>query len=214
MSLTLVFALLFGVFVASNDACSCLERHPQEVFCSAHFAIRAKVLSQEENFSNFTRIFNLRILKIFKGAWKLNQTGSVQVYGSRQRSLLVKAYTTTLQTLCGVRLANDKVYLLTGRIWKGNLQLNLCNWNQEWSEISHRQRIGVKRFYGESCKCQISPCYTHKCQELKGCGRSSGIHINSCEWRHSYCLVNADGKACSWRETVEYKNCTSDQAMP
>lgn len=74
MSLGLVFAILLGVVVTSNDACSCLERHPQEVFCSAHFAIRAKVLSQEDNLSNFTRIFDLRILKIFKGTWKLNQT--------------------------------------------------------------------------------------------------------------------------------------------
>ena len=65
--------------------------------------------------------------EIFKGAWKLNQSGRIQVYGSRQRSLLVKAHTTTFQSLCGVTLANDKVYLITGRIWKGNLQLNLCN---------------------------------------------------------------------------------------
>lgn len=179
----------------------------------ACLAVRAKVISQEESPNNFTRIFDLRILKIFKGAWKLNQTGNVHVYGSRQRSLLVKAHTTTFQSLCGVTLTNDKVYLITGRIWKGNLQLNLCNWNQEWSQITLRQRIGVKRFYGENCKCQISPCFTQKCQELKGCGRPSGIHINSCEWRHSYCLVNADGNACSWRETAEYKNCTS-RAMP
>lgn len=175
--------------------------------------VRAKVLSQQENNKNFTRIFDLRILKIFKGGWRLNQTGSVQVYGSRQRSLLVKAYTTTFDSLCGVTLETDKVYLITGRIWKGKLQLNLCNWNQEWSEITLRQRIGVKRFYGENCKCQISPCYTQHCENLKGCGRSYGIHANGCEWRHSYCLVNADGTACSWRETAEYKNCTPE-AIP
>lgn len=176
-------------------------------------AVRAKVLSQQENDKNFTRIFDLRILKTFKGAWRLNQTGSVQVYGSRHRSLLARAYTTTFHSLCGVSLENDKVYLITGRIWKGKLQLNLCNWNQEWSEISLRQRIGVKRFYGENCKCQISPCYIQHCEKLKGCGRSSGIHTNGCEWRHSYCLVNSERTACSWRETAEYKNCTT-KAMP
>lgn len=175
--------------------------------------VRAKVLSQEEFARNFTRIFNLRILKTFKGSSRLNRTEGVQIYGSRQRSLLTKAYTTTFDSLCGVTLTNDKVYLITGRIWKGKLQLNLCNWNQEWAEITLRQRIGVKRFYGENCQCQISPCYTRRCEKLKGCGKSSGIHFNSCEWRHSYCLENADKTACSWRETAEYKNCTS-AAMP
>ena len=169
--------------------------------------VRAKVLSQEEYQNNFTRIFDLRILKTYKGADRLREVESVQVYGSRQRSLLAKAYTTTFDDLCGVALTNNKVYLISGRIWKGKLQLNLCNWNQEWSEITVRQRLGVRRFYGQNCKCQISPCYTVLCKKLKGCGKSSGIHSNSCEWRHSYCLENANGAACSWRDTADYKKC-------
>jgi len=170
--------------------------------------MRAKVLSQEVIAQNFTRVYNLRILKIFKGALSLNQTEGIRPYGSRQRSLFAKAYTASIDSLCGVELSNDTVYLLTGRIWRRKIQLGLCNWFQTWSTITPRQRVGIKRYYGQNCDCQISPCYAERCEKLEGCNSRSRIHFDDCEWNHSYCLKNADGSACSWRQTAEYKNCT------
>ena len=175
--------------------------------------IRAKVLSQELIKENFTRVFNIRILKTFKGGVRLNQTEGIRVYGSNHGSLFARAYTASYDSVCGVTLANDTVYLLSGHIWRRKIQLSLCGWNQLWSEISPRQRVGIRHFYGENCECQISPCYMEHCEKLKGCGRPSGIHYGDCEWDHSYCVKKTDGKTCSWRETTEYKSCTS-QAMP
>ena len=179
----------------------CTRKHCYYLYFSFPcLVIRAKVLFQEEYLDNFTRIFDLRILKTYKGEHRLHEMDSVNVYGSRQRSLFAKAYTFTLDSLCGVKLNNNKVYLISGQVRKRKLELNQCHWNQEWPQITVRQRLGVRRFYRGNCACQISPCYTVFCDKkpkLKGCGKPSGIDHNSCEWGHSYCIQNAEKTACS-----------------
>ena len=162
-------------------------------------------------------VIGLRILKTYKGASELNQTESIQVYGSRQRSLFANAYTPKDSGACAVDwLTDGKVYLITGKISHKKLRLHLCStWVEEWSQVTQRQRVGVRRFYEPNCACEISPCYGNDCSKLKGCVKSPYMHMsyNNCESRHSYCLKNADGTACSWRDTAEYKNCTSN-SMP
>ena len=49
-----------------------------------------------------------------------------------------KAYTITLDSLCGVKLNNNKVYLISGQVRKRKLELNQCHWNQEWPQITVR----------------------------------------------------------------------------
>ncbi|KAL9973211.1 hypothetical protein ACROYT_G019632 [Oculina patagonica] len=215
MSLLFNVAFLLAV-AASSEACSCMPFHPQEGFCAADFVVRAKVLSQE--IQGESLVISLRILKTYKGASELNQTEGIQVYGSRQRSLFAKAYTPKESGICAVDwLTNDTVYLISGKIINAKLRLHLCSsWVEEWSQVTQRQRVGVRRFYAPNCGCQISPCYGNHCPKLSGCRLSQYMNPrgNDCEWRHSYCLKNADGTACSWRETAEYKNCTSNAMIP
>lgn len=175
----------------------------------SYLVVRAKVLSQELIQDNFTRVFNIRILKTFKGGLALNLTEAIRPYGSNLRTLFARAFTASYGSRCGVELVNDTVYLLSGRIRGGKLQVDMCSWYQPWSEVTPRKRAGIRRFYGENCDCQISPCYAERCEKLKGCARQSGVSIVDCEWDHSYCVKNAEGTACSWRETSEFKNCKS-----
>ena len=117
----------------------CTRKHCYYLYFSFPcLVIRAKVLFQEEYLDNFTRIFDLRILKTYKGEHRLHEMDSVNVYGSRQRSLFAKAYTFTLDSLCGVKLNNNKVYLISGQVRKRKLELNQCHWNQEWPQITVR----------------------------------------------------------------------------
>ena len=172
--------------------------------------VRAKVLSQE--IEEESRAIGLRILKTYKGAYELNQTEGIQVHGSRQRTLFAKAYTPLSAGACAVDwLTNDRVYLMTGKISNAKLRLHFCrSWVSEWAKVTQHQRVGVRRFYDANCECQISPCYQSDCRKLKGCDNSRYINPrdNNCQWFHSYCLKNANGTACAWRETAEYKNCT------
>ena len=162
-------------------------------------------------------------MKIFKGASELNQTEGIQVYGSRQRSLFVEAYSGTNSAVtCGVYpglLVNGKVYLITGEFSSdAKLRVSMCSWIEEWSQVSQRQRLGARRFYAPNCDCQISQCYWHDCPKLKGCNTSNLYRdptSHDCKWRHSYCLKNTNGTACAWQETAEYKNCSkNNQGLP
>ena len=66
--------------------------------------IRAKVLSQEVVPGEYydKRVYNLRILKTYKGAVGLNQTKDIRPHGSKQRSLFTKAYTSVDEKECGI----------------------------------------------------------------------------------------------------------------
>ena len=189
--------------------------------------VRAKVLSQEwqkeslvigQEWQKESLVFGLRILKTYKGASELNQTEGIQVYGSRQRSLFAKAYTRQAGSMCGVEgLQTGKVYFITGKIYNSKLNLNLCGWIAEWSQVTPRQRGGARRFYGPNCDCQITPCYGDHCPKLQGCNTSEHLnpYNNDCEWKHTYCSKNTNGTACAWQETAEYKNCTKiDEGLP
>lgn len=178
--------------------------------------IRAKVLSQEVVPGEYydKRVYNLRILKTYKGAVGLNQTKDIRPHGSKQRTLFTKAYTSVGEKECGIKLANDTVYLLTGTISGQKLRIGKCKWVQRWADVAPRQRMGIRRFYGDNCDCQISPCYAESCKKLQGCRKSGNFYDSDCEWRHSYCLVNADKSACAWRETEEYNKCMNELVIP
>ncbi|XP_073253385.1 metalloproteinase inhibitor 2-like [Porites lutea] len=83
-----------------------------------------------------------------------------------------------------------------------------------WADVTPRQCMGIRRFYGDNCDCQISPCYAESCKKLQGCRKSGNFYDSDCEWRHSYCLVNADKSACAWHETEEYNKCMNKLVIP
>ncbi|XP_068701449.1 metalloproteinase inhibitor 3-like [Montipora foliosa] len=211
MNLVAFYSIVISVLVGSLttcQACSCAKSHPQEMYCRAQFVIRAKILSQEFlTEDNKTLAFNLRVQKIFKGETQLNQTDAIQRHGSKKRSLIARAYTASDGARCGVTLFSNTVYLLSGRVWKRKIRLNMCDWIQPWSDVTSRQRMGIRRFYGSNCDCQVSPCYEEHCEELKGCEQESGFRSGDCEWDHSYCVKNADKSACAWRKTDEFTKC-------
>lgn len=122
------------------------------VIVSVQKVIRAKVLSHglvTEN--NKTRVYNLRIQKVYKGEENLNQTDDIRPYGSHQRSLFAKAYTPVSGARCGVKLDNNTLYLLSGTIRRRKLQLSRCKWFLSWSTITSRQRKGIRGSYAKNC---------------------------------------------------------------
>lgn len=170
--------------------------------------IRTKVLSQEVQGDKL--VIGLRILKTYKGGSSLNQTEGIRVYGSNNGSLFAKAYTPNNGGICGVDyLENGTVYLIGGTILNGRIDLQLCRDTFEaWSRVTRRQRAGIRRFYGQNCGCETPSCYGETCGKLTGCLKSSMSYgYDECQWKHTYCLKNANGTACSWRETAEFKNC-------
>ena len=179
-------------------------------------AVSAEVLAKnqtKEGDNKQIRVYDLKILHIYKGGDKLHNTEDIRVNSSGEIGLFTKAYTVAVKPLI-----NSTVYLLAGSIRNEKIQLNLGSWIQEWPDVTTEQRAGITGIYAQNCKCQITPCFGEAgCDQLlKGCDvsrRRLREFYQGCEWRHSYCLKNSDATACSWRETAGYRNCTS-QALP
>lgn len=153
------------------------------------------------------RVYDLKILKVYKGRDKIhNHTEVIRANG--ETGLFAKAYTVA------VTLRSSIEYLLAGSIRMKKIQLNVGSWIQPWPEVTLAQRVGIRGMYAQNCQCLITPCFGEPgCDQLallKGCNVSQQLRefYQSCEWRHSYCLKNSEGTACSWHETAAYKNCT------
>ena len=115
--------------------------------------IRAKVLSHGfVTERNETRVYNLRIQKVYKGEENLNQTDGIRPYGSHQRSLFAKAYTPASGARCRMELVNNTLYLLSGTVRSRKLQLRMCHWFQSWSTVTSRQRKGIRGSYAKNCE--------------------------------------------------------------
>ena len=179
-------------------------------------AVRALVLPKNKTTEGYKhyRVYDLRILKIYKGGKTLGliedkwvHVENITINGTI--GLFVKAHTVA------VKLENSTVYFLAGSVRNKTIQLNLGSWIQPWSELTKAQRAGIRRMYSQNCKCQITPCFTRKadCDHLlKGCNVSPHqlrTVYQGCEWRYSYCLKDSEASACSWHETAAYMNCRS-----
>jgi len=204
-------------YAIDSEAIGYFLRHPQEQFCAADFAVRALVLPKNQTTEGYKhiRVYDLKILKIYKGGKTLGLTENRTVHGENitingEIGLFVKAHTVS------VKLKNSTVYFLAGSVGSKTIQLNLGSWVQPWSELTKEQRAGIRGMYSpHNCKCQITPCFTGKadCDHLlKGCNVSQhqlGTFYLGCEWRYSFCLKNSEATACSWHETAAYMNCRS-----
>lgn len=185
-------------------------------FLFLSLAVYAKVLPKnhtEEGEKHKIRVYDLEILKIYKGVDFLiaNQTNvtvnGAQVNSSSEVGLPAKAYAS------GVKLKHNTEYLLIGIIKDEKIRLNLGSMLEQWSQVTSAYRAGISGIYAQNCECQITPCFGKPCKPLKGCDvppRQLREFYQGCEWRHSYCVENEAGSACSWHETAEYITCTSE----
>lgn len=186
------------------------------VFSFLFLVVRAKVLLRnhtEEGEKHAIRVYDLKILKIYKGGDLLvsNQkdaVNGVQFNSSGQIKLLIKAYADA------VKLTKGTEYLLTGKPTNGSILINAGSWVEPWSAVTPAHQAGISGIYAQNCECQITPCFGKPCKPpLKGCdipARKFREFYKSCKWRHFYCLKNEEGSACSWHETAEYMDCLGE----
>lgn len=208
--LTYIAALLCVITV--SEACKCAVIHPQTSFCIADFAIKAKVLNQTvDNSTRFgSRIFKLRIRKIFKGEAQINGTIAGEEKGGKR---VVRAYTPRQTPACGIRLKTSKVYLLLGNIRDNKLRLDSCQWYQQWKDTTGKQRLGVREHYGQNCACLIN-CLAPRSQcdkMIKGCDvPDSQWKVTDCKKKYAYCKKNKSGDACRWvKKKRAFEKCSS-----
>ncbi|CAH1266195.1 TIMP3 [Branchiostoma lanceolatum] len=230
-------------------SCTCMPAHPQTIFCHAEVAVRGKIVKVEEigyvrPTPNVTMEeeeeeeyldpsineiplemramaeeayhiewvrYTLRVTKVFKGAEKME-------FINKNKNL-VYIYTMPDGAACGIKLNPKQHYLLTGHVHEGRFQVGACGWNVEWSQVTVKQRRGLKYMYGKHCEhCSIQTCFFggYGCDETspKSCvwkGLLDGWPYD-CHTVHSACIRKRHG-SCEWFHPPSLRKC-EERAFP
>ncbi|XP_049601595.1 metalloproteinase inhibitor 2-like [Syngnathus scovelli] len=148
-SFLLPFVLLLCLWQLQEgvQACNCLARHPQQVFCQNDVVIRAKVVGRKDDPRHGLIQYNIKQTKMFKGPKKDFNA----------------IYTASNAAACGVKLTKGTTYLLMAkRDSDGLLRITLCDFFQQWKALSDGQ-TSLLRHYEMSCDCTIKLCPSLPC---------------------------------------------------
>uniref|UniRef100_A0A8C1XTG4 TIMP metallopeptidase inhibitor 4 n=1 Tax=Cyprinus carpio TaxID=7962 RepID=A0A8C1XTG4_CYPCA len=184
MSTAVSVALLFFFSVALNEqvteGCRCLQRHPQQDFCSSDIVIRAKVIGKVSSTVPRLTAFKIQTIETFKQSDKKR----IQVIYSPQTS-------------CGISLYNDE-YLLSGRVEDGRVILNFCDLVKPWNQLSQLQKASLS-MYQKGCVCEISPCTGESCL-IEILQKKCLLSLDDEKALQSVCLPGSDG-FCRWQQS-------------
>ena len=156
------------------------------------------------------------IKRIFKGQAALNRmlnnTDKV-----KRRGKVVKLYTKECSMTCGVSL-NRKVYLLTGSIVDGKMEVLTYNWIKYFKDLSRHQRTAIREgSYDCACRLAVKPCEQEQCQRpLDTCHLdiSEGTkhkRYTDCVMKHGACKKIGD--KCNWEKHPQYDNCINRRVI-
>ncbi|XP_022098795.1 metalloproteinase inhibitor 3-like [Acanthaster planci] len=196
-------------------ACVCMPMHPQQHFCRSDFVIKGKILPDLKVFpdnntkmkpDNDTsnpnvRMYTVRVEKVFKGQELMGPKKHAEILVSRRGET------------CGMPLQENEVYILTGQQVKNMFTINMCDWVPKYSQLTRKQRQGIRHLYKQYCdSCEIKPCFHGNCQATtpNTCiWNVSGHMLNNndldCESDHSRCIK--DGAGCKWYMPQTMKIC-------
>ncbi|XP_038062057.1 metalloproteinase inhibitor 3-like [Patiria miniata] len=209
----LSISIIITISVTSVKGCTCQLRHPQQYYCDANFVFRGKVLGKSP-FQSAESLpgqyeYQVQVQRVFKD----------QVQDGIHRQ--VKLVTPAMEALCGVpELIITKIYLITGKVLEGQMQLSVCDWVAEWESVTRPQRQGIKHMYKKYCSnCMIrvnSPSpLSHPLPQgplgyFHGCAYTSYTHlsigIEDCEVSYASC-VQRHNSGCNWLNTTGYQEC-------
>lgn len=195
----LLCALVTLLVLHSSESCTCQAMlHPQQHFCEDHYVIVARIRGVKND--NFTNYYRIKVNKVFKATEK-----ALAAMGKKE------LVTPIHDSMCGVELQKGKVYLLTGRMSDDKLRVSICNFHQEWSTLTVKQKKAFKLLYSKGCNCKIHTCRFWD----KACKTP---HSNKCEWTtergehadcqtlESVCMKQSNG-ACGWNMSFRYRKC-------
>ncbi|CAH1788246.1 unnamed protein product [Owenia fusiformis] len=141
-----MFIVLSSFCISIVQSCSCLWSHPQEEYCTADFAIKAKVLSHRET----------NPIDINRGYLVFTVNVSVDYKGLGWKGKTKEIYTGPNEALCGLTsLAKNKEYILTGKIKDDKPMIDVCGLNVLYSQVSSAIIKGFRKTYRDNCGCKI-----------------------------------------------------------
>uniref|UniRef100_T1JNR6 NTR domain-containing protein n=1 Tax=Strigamia maritima TaxID=126957 RepID=T1JNR6_STRMM len=206
MFFPLVFLLIMA-FCAVGDTCTCFPVHPQAHYCNSDYVLLVKV--NNSTIGNQTqathRMIDVKIKKSFKANEKVNfaiKNGQI--------------WTPMNDGVCGINLKPNAKYLITGKVEGGKAFISTCDYYQEWSNLTPKQRKGFKLLYKLGCECKVAYC------PLAKRGHKCNVNANTCSWttafdkdgdcqgHYSICMRQITGY-CQWNSSRAYKQCVKEK---
>ena len=145
--------------------------------------------------------YDILVTRVYKG----NVTSKESTFA---RFFKVKVQTSSDTASCGIGFTKGKIYLITGRIFNGELQVNLCDWIVEYQKLTKNMKRGLKGQY--NCKCKVNTCFNGYCDNDSKCkwDLSYGKPIDECTQQHRICQSDKTGE-CAWADSKFYDACTN-----
>lgn len=196
----ILFFIILLKSIKTIESCSCKLDHPQEHYCTAHYVITARIKGiKSDHFKNY---YSIKLNKIYKA-----NAESKLALAAR------KIYSPIGENMCGVKLVKGKNYLFAGRTINNELRVSLCDYHEEWKNLTVKQKKSWKLLYQKGCNsCQVVPCHWwHR----KNCGLATKSTCPwttlddgklDCERLESVCMTQASG-LCGWNMSLRYRQC-------
>nr|ARU77702.1 TIMP-1 [Sinohyriopsis cumingii] len=227
MSIMGILVILLVVAVDYSSACSCLQSHKQEHFCSAEFVAKVhvkkeeivykkqeQVVKDEKTEKNTTKVdrypilrkYHLKITKFFKGK-EVEQLPN---------NSLTYVQTSYYDSTCGVQLKPRTKYLISGFSQDGVLQINTCSWVEPWNSLTVREKKGVQYLYKKNCDCKVvishGPMLIESASDVgKTCSWNVWTDTDQCYDHHSLCVRDINTGDCRWSKDKYFKRCIKAQ---
>lgn len=193
--------IILSCLTLRSDACSCQLSHPQMHYCDAHYAVvaRIKTVKQDEYYT----YYGVKILKQFKMSEKASFA-----FSKKNPEIISPRY----ESVCGVDLQKNQVYMLAGRMMELKPQLNLCNYHHPWANMTTKQKKGFKLLYHKGCgSCKVIPCpwWNSWCKKPAetACAWDTLLEGKfDCQGLESVCMKQSSGK-CGWNRSIKFRHC-------
>lgn len=153
--------------------------------------------------------YNLHVTNIFKGKEKIQNVTSV----TSENNFIISVHTSQAGAQCGMHLVKGKKYLISGRIFNTQFQINHCDWVQEFSELSKLMKHGIHGRYG--CKCQVGTCIDGDCNITDGCKWRLAWNHPGDKCTENYRMCEHVNSKCQWsNENDDYQDCKLLKGTP
>ncbi|XP_022295498.2 metalloproteinase inhibitor 3-like [Crassostrea virginica] len=105
------FSVLIGMvaYLTGTDACSCMRLEPQALYCNSEFVVIGKITGK--SFDKRIIVYDVEVTKVYRGDVS---KGSIKIK------------TAESDTVCGVDLDVNKVYLLNGYLQNNEMWIGTC----------------------------------------------------------------------------------------
>lgn len=124
-----------------------------------------------------------------------------------------RVFTSVFDSMCGVTLAVNQVYVIMGRSGK----LNQCSdYIQRYSDLTIVNKRGIAGGYKKGCACDVMPCFREgHCERFEG--ECLWSPHSECQTKYGSCvptrgLFNDEGKPtkCHWRRSTPFLMCSQN----